>query len=76
MIKNDFKTDKICIVCIHYGYCLVYLGEKCKRQGGSSIPRLKRSCVDMSLNQKTSKKYASKRSIEPIRNKSVKWDLT
>lgn len=30
-----------CLSCVHYGYCLIYWGAECKRQGGKKIPRVK-----------------------------------
>ncbi|MFA7076838.1 MAG: hypothetical protein WC147_00275 [Syntrophomonas sp.] len=40
MIKAQAATEK-CLSCIHYGYCAIYWGADCKRQGGKKIPRMK-----------------------------------
>lgn len=40
MIKTESGTE-YCTSCVHFGYCMVYWGVECKRQGGNRIPRMK-----------------------------------
>lgn len=35
------KGNEECGDCNHFGYCKIYWGTDCKRQGGPRIPRLK-----------------------------------
>ena len=48
MNKIESKAET-CLSCGHYGYCLVYWGAECKRQGGNRIPRLKSMLVEAIL---------------------------
>jgi hypothetical protein len=46
MIKTESGTE-YCTSCVHFGYCMVYWGVDCKRQGGKRIPRMKPTPVDI-----------------------------
>jgi len=46
MIKTESGTEK-CTSCVHFGYCMIYWGVECKRQGGKRIPRMKPSPIDL-----------------------------
>jgi len=39
-MKIESRTEN-CASCVHFGYCMVYWGVDCKRQGGKRIPRMK-----------------------------------
>lgn len=45
MIKTE--ATEYCTSCVHFGYCMIYWGVQCKRQGGSKIPRMKPTPVDI-----------------------------
>ncbi len=49
MIKTESRTEN-CTSCVHFGYCMVYWGAECKRQGGKRIPRMKPTPVDIAEN--------------------------
>lgn len=38
---------EFCNSCVHFGYCMVYWGVECKRQGGKRIPRMKPTPADI-----------------------------
>lgn len=46
MIKTESGTE-YCTSCVHFGYCMVYWGVECKRQGGNRTPRMKPTPVDI-----------------------------
>lgn len=46
MIKTESRTEN-CTSCVHFGYCMVYWGVDCKRQGGKRIPRMKPTPADI-----------------------------
>jgi len=76
-MKIDIQ-DEMCSSCVHFGYCLVYWGVKCKRQGGNKIPRMK-SSLELSNKNKPPKlknnklKNRSVKIYEPIRTKAATW---
>ncbi len=76
MYKMEFSTEnrvENCLFCSHFGYCLIYWGADCKRQGGHSIPRLKSTQVEKSPDFC---KQAGKPTIqisESIRTKVANW---
>lgn len=79
MIKVEMSINNLCTICNHYGYCLVYWGPECKRQGGSRTPRLKKgSSKTDEMGSKpamiSSKKNTAKRS-ENITTRKVSWNL-
>lgn len=81
MSKTDFKKDNNCQVCHHFGFCQMYWGIECKRQGGNRIPRLKTSSVrainDLSKNKKTMHRKIEPsyqmNSFEQIKTRRVNW---
>jgi hypothetical protein len=40
-MKKDEQQPLTCPSCNFFGYCQIYWGSKCKRQGGTKIPRMK-----------------------------------
>lgn len=32
---------EFCNSCVHFGYCMIYWGVECKRQGGNKTPKMK-----------------------------------
>ena len=40
MKTNELNKNDKCFACNHLGYCQVYWGTECKRQGGNKTPRL------------------------------------
>lgn len=40
MARTEARNEN-CTPCVHFGYCIVYWGANCKRQGGNRIPRMK-----------------------------------
>lgn len=74
-----------CLSCVHFGYCLVYWGTECKRQGGTKIPRMKskrveaRSKVDRNKSRKSDRSNSTDprnkviQMVEPIRTKVANW---
>jgi len=41
MKTKELKKNDKCFSCEHFGYCQIYWGVECKRQGGKRTPRLK-----------------------------------
>lgn len=66
MIKTQVATE-FCVSCGHYGYCMIYWGADCKRQGGKKTPRLKtRAAGEI---QKASRLKAAQQRVElPVAN--------
>ena len=51
-------ATEYCLTCNHYGYCAIYWGAECKRQGGRKTPRMKSKRVpQFKDNQITSPRY-------------------
>ena len=46
-MKNTKSHNENCTSCVHFGYCMVYWGVECKRQGGKRIPRMKPTPVNI-----------------------------
>lgn len=38
---NDLHGNTECQACKHLGFCKIYWGAECKRQGGVRTPRIK-----------------------------------
>jgi len=81
MNRTDFDKDNKCHVCPHFGFCQIYWGAECKRQGGNRIPRLKTSSVT-TINAVSQNKTPMRRKIDPsydlnlfeqIKTKRVNW---
>jgi tRNA(Arg) A34 adenosine deaminase TadA len=70
-----------CSACTHFGYCKIYWGPECKRQGGDKIPLLKsaKEKFNYETNQpvlaKPETESANRRfkQYEPIRTRVVYW---
>jgi len=88
MTKMGFQTGNCtgnCLSCVHFGYCLIYWGTECKRQGGTKTPRIKSKRVEARGKAERKKEKKSDRSIntnprkqviqmvEPIRTKAANW---
>ena len=77
MINLDSNINEKCLVCFHYGFCQLYWGTECKRQGGTRIPRLKngRSIKkNASSRQKPTKMERCKlKTFEVIRTRRENW---
>ncbi len=78
MIINDLHDNADCRVCNHFGFCKVYWGPECKRQGGSRTPRLKsaneRSKTDSAQLVGKKKSVTVRVAIDqPIRTRAVSW---
>jgi len=83
MTKIESQTKhcpKLCRSCTHFGFCLVYWGTKCKRQGGKEIPRMKTKPIEAKkkVNKQEAKKPEKPRKqiiemFEPIRTKLANW---
>lgn len=83
MIKTYFEKNEKCQTCAHFGFCSVYWGTDCKRQGGNKTPRLNQSVAikkDASMKKKTllQKKIQHKclAAFDPITTRRVNWHLT
>jgi len=59
MIKTE--ATEYCTSCVHFGYCMVYWGVECKRQGGKRIPRMKPTPVD--IIEKTARPRTEQRQV-------------
>lgn len=46
-MKKTESGMEFCTSCVHFGYCMVYWGVECKRQGGKRIPRMKPTPADI-----------------------------
>ena len=81
MFKIDSNVNESCRVCHHYGFCLVYWGNACKRQGGTRIPRLVSSkslkagqfSISAVVNQKARSNHSGLGTVEPIRTRHMNW---
>ncbi|NLN88182.1 MAG: hypothetical protein GX133_11395 [Syntrophomonadaceae bacterium] len=74
---NDLHGNADCRECNHFGFCKIYWGPECKRQGGSRTPRLK-SGNERSRNETAvlvEVKPGTKRVSldQPIRTRVVNW---
>ncbi|MEA4925116.1 MAG: hypothetical protein VB084_07360 [Syntrophomonadaceae bacterium] len=73
------SPNKKCRTCMHFGYCKVYWGIHCKRQGGAKIPKLKTIYEETRLMaakpDERPKPQRSKKTeiLDPIRTKAVNW---
>lgn len=79
MIKVEMTINDRCTICNHYGYCQIYWGSECKRQGGHRTPRLKtvNSNSGEAGNQPIMiypKKNLARRN-EKITTRKVSWNL-
>lgn len=78
--KSQIKScTENCESCIHYGYCLIFWGSECKRQGGHRIPRLNTTPQEAIKKKMVEKNYDMKRKqtfdlSEPIRTRRAAWD--
>jgi len=82
---NELHGNATCGACNHFGYCKIYWGPECKRQGGDRTPRLKSSkpnfkhenfeTVIMKREIRTERKPEAERVSrnEPIRTRLVNW---
>lgn len=59
-MKNTESGTAYCTSCVHFGYCMVYWGVECKRQGGKRIPRMKPAPIDIMQQHPTIPKEAMK----------------
>jgi hypothetical protein len=82
MINVHSNTNAKCCRCNHYGFCQIYWGMECKRQGGKRIPRLKMRHLDKQNDSSktiTVQNHASSKlnwkDSEPIRTRHVNWAL-
>lgn len=82
MLKIDSKMNDSCRLCNHYGFCQVYWGYACKRQGGTRTPRLtsKLRRKEVAVNrpllvQNNQIKQPVLKTFEPIRTKRMNWAL-
>lgn len=76
------KNEKCC-QCSHLGYCQIYWGPLCKRQGGNKIPRLiSRKQLNFLMNEADVVKCKSYRNpflktkietSQPIKTRRVDW---
>ncbi len=67
-----------CNSCVHYGYCMVYWGIDCKRQGGTRIPKMKpgpkekirseTEALQISLNKPDTLRVAAKKKPDQLPN--------
>jgi len=69
-----------CDSCNHLGFCEIYWGAECKRQGGKKTPRLKSMHAKAKLMASNNEqKQPVKRVVEvakmsePIRTRVVNW---
>ncbi|MDD4802241.1 MAG: hypothetical protein PHF24_04780 [Syntrophomonas sp.] len=69
-----------CRSCTHFGFCAIYWGAKCKRQGGNQIPRMKTRPIgivhkanykDINKADRFKKQFID--IFEPIRTKRANW---
>jgi hypothetical protein len=67
--------NKICRSCIHFDFCAVYWGTKCKRQGGKVIPRMKANTAAAMYKRNKLPKSGKQivQLFEPIRTKVSDW---
>jgi len=82
MIKIDCNINDLCYPCKHYGFCQIYWGAECKRQGGTRTPRLKSALLKQekvsrhpTVVYKNQDKRTISRNYEPIRTRRVNWAL-
>jgi hypothetical protein len=82
---NELHGNPVCGTCNHFGYCKIYWGPECKRQGGDRTPRLK--STKEKFNYETVETVRTKRKTgteikpdlervswaEPIRTRVVNW---
>ncbi|MDD4775659.1 MAG: hypothetical protein PHG75_04040 [Syntrophomonas sp.] len=74
---NDLHGNAECQACNHFGFCKIYWGPECKRQGGTRTPRLKSAregfkneTMEMAgLKQRTKRVSLD----QPIRTRVVNW---
>lgn len=78
-MQMDSPEEK-CLACDHYGFCQVYWGIDCKRQGGYKIPRMKSLSKETGLKVAMTKVEQPKKQrdkkfqiLEPIRTKVANW---
>lgn len=76
-MTNDLRGNRKCRKCTHFGFCLIYWGKECKRQGGSRTPRIKSMKGEpkgentAGAEGKSMKKQVSIH--QPIRTRVVNW---
>lgn len=74
---NDLHGNAECQTCKHFGFCKIYWGAECKRQGGIRTPRLK--SAKESLKADTTGTSVAKIKSKPttldqtIRTRVVNW---
>jgi len=83
MTKIESQTEHCtenCRSCNHFKFCSVYLGAKCKRQGGKMIPRMKTrpiKAIKKANKQEAQKPEKLRKQIiemfEPIKTKLPNW---
>jgi hypothetical protein len=90
MISKQFTINEKCLDCNHLGYCQPYWGAACRRQGGTRLPRLKSTGIQLKLSeinlmksQKRDSKNIPKKMkkvkpglSQPIKTRPVNWDIT
>ncbi len=79
MAEKEIEAET-CLSCDHFGFCMVYWGAECKRQGGKKIPRMKSMSLagKRRLDKWDAKKQKEPKNLtvemfEPIRTKIANW---
>ncbi len=74
------EYSQFCRSCNHFGFCEVFWGPDCKRQGGTKTPRMKSSTLPSEKIDKAEVKSYPKRTrhrnflgTEMIRTRVVAW---
>lgn len=74
------SPKETCLACDHFGFCQVYWGIDCKRQGGYKIPRMKSLSKETKLKIKMPEAEQPKKQrdkkfqiLEPIRTRVAIW---
>jgi hypothetical protein len=83
MKTNELNKNDKCFACSHLGYCQIYWGTECKRQGGRKTPRLisKKQLNLMTPELENVQKLIRKKNFvkpkleisQPILTKRVNW---
>lgn len=80
-MKKDNINEK-CLQCNLYGYCQIYWGAQCKRQGGKKMPRMKKRQAEErpARSSRTARSAGSTKNTKnieiidtSIRTKQVNW---
>jgi hypothetical protein len=76
MKNTDSDFNEKCLKCRHYGFCQVYWGIKCKRQGGNKIPKMRRITQNSPVTEmiQVNKNWRVKiKPDEPIQTRLPSW---